>query len=425
MVTGMCDEKHSPNRDYYCCVRSVNEMSCETADCLGGLCRINPNFVKKLIFNLALLLCVLSVTLFSCSSDGDPKPSNVSVTFLKVGTRYTTYVNDGFFFDDTVKTFVESQIGQDTFLVRNYSESIPVGPTQYWVLHDNNFYVSYRLRDTDMYQIECKFGQRVGTSWTVVKAGTTYTYAIEALDVPIETGDGVVNDAVKIKIKSAGSDDTFQYVSPTVGMLGNGSVDDASAMSKLVHYTIGTISSSDVHVPAISYGNFPFLAVGKYWNYTEEDFVGNVVGVEVKVESKLSGKNIYKVKVTYDGETDYSYWYEDRGLLMVYEEGERVEQADPIYEDASQAEVGHGWVGFAPSGSVFIYEITALDETVDTYFGELPCMAIDVSSGLFTSQINYWNQNKGNVLVSGFISRDITSSNARRNKMPVLPVLPF
>jgi hypothetical protein len=32
----------------------------------------------------------------------------------------------------------------------------------------------------------------------------------------------------------------------------------------------------------------------------------------------------------------YSYWYEDRGLLMVYEEGETVEQGDPIYENAAQ-----------------------------------------------------------------------------------------
>jgi hypothetical protein len=367
---------------------------------------------------------VLSVTLSSCGGDDDPKPSNVSVTFLKVGTKYTIYVNDNFWYDDTIKTFIETQVGQDTFLVRNYSETIDVAPTQYWTLHDNNLYTSYRLRDTDLYQIECKFGKPVGTSWSVVKNRVTYTYSIEALDVSIKTGDGVVDDAIKIKIKS-GSNETYQYISPSVGMLGNGSVDDATAISKVIHYTIGTTSSSNVHVPPISYGNFPFLAVGKYWNYTESDFFGAEIPVEVKVESKLSGKNIYKIKLTYNGEVSYMYWYEDRGLLMVYEDGERIEQADPIYEDASQAEPGHGWVGLAPTGTVYIYKITALEETLDTYFGELPCMAISVSNGLFSSQTNYWNQNKGNVLVSGFVSRDITSSNARKRNSPLIPVLSY
>jgi hypothetical protein len=108
---------------------------------------------------------------------------------------------------------------------------------------------------------------------------------------------------------------------------------------------------------------------------------------------------------------------------MVYDEGEQVEQADPIYEDAAQAEVGHGWVGLSPTGTVFIYEVMALDEVTDTYFGELPCMTIDVGSGLFSTQTNYWNQNKGNVLVSGFVSREVTESNARRRRMPFIPVL--
>jgi hypothetical protein len=108
---------------------------------------------------------------------------------------------------------------------------------------------------------------------------------------------------------------------------------------------------------------------------------------------------------------------------MVYEEGETVEQADPIYEDASQAEIGHGWVGLSPTGTVFIYEVTALAETMDTYFGELPCMAIDVGNGLFSMQTNYWNQNKGNVLVNGFISRDVTASNARQDRKSFIPVV--
>jgi hypothetical protein len=381
------------------------------------------NSVNKLA-KLTLPLCMLSIILFSCGSDkdGDPKPSNVPVTFLKVGTAYTMYVND-FLYDENVETIVESQIGVDTFLVRNYAETVPVAPMQYWVLRDNNLYISYRLRDADAYQIECKFGRPVGTKWTVVKGGTSYTYSIEANKVSITTGEGVVNDAVKIKLKSAGGAESYQYFSPTVGMLGNGSVGDESATSTITEYTIGTISSPDIHVPPISYGNFPFLSVGKYWQYTEYDFGGNEVAVELKIDSKLPNKNIYKAKLTYDGDVSYSYWYEDRGLLMVYEEGETVEQADPIYEDASQAEIGHGWVGVSPTGTVFIYEVTALAEAMDTYFGELPCMAIDVGNGLFSMQTNYWNQNKGNVLVNGFISRDVTASNARQDRRSFIPVV--
>jgi hypothetical protein len=379
--------------------------------------------VIKLLSRLAMPLCVLSVALSSCGGDDDPKPTHVSVTFLKVGTQYTTYYNDGFFFEDTIKTYIDSQIGVDTFLVRNYSETVSVAPTQYWTLHDNNFYTSYRLRDSDMYQIECKFGQPVGTAWDVVKNGVHYTYSIEALNVSITTGDGVVKDAIKIKAKSTGGAEAFQYISPTVGMLGNGSLDDAAAAAKVIHYTIGTTSSPNIHVPPISYGNFPFLAVGKYWQYKEYDFFDNEVVVQLSVESKLSGKNIYKVKLTYDGDVSYSYWYEDRGLLMVYEEGERIEQGDPVYEDAGQAEVGHGWVGLTPAGTVFIYKVTGLNETMDTYFGELPCMAIEVGNGFFSSQTNYWNESKGNVLVSGFVSRSVTDSNARRKTLPFIPVV--
>ena len=147
--------------------------------------------------------------------------------------------------------------------------------------------------------------------------------------------------------------------------------------------------------------------------------------MEIKIDSKLADKNIYKVKLTYDGDVSYLYWYEDRGLLMVYEDGEEIEEADPVYETLSQAKVGHGWVSPASTGTVFIYRVTALNETMDTYFGELPCMAIDVSNGLFSSQTNYWNQNKGNVLVSGLVSRDLTGSNARRDGLPLIPVVSF
>jgi hypothetical protein len=380
--------------------------------------------VIRLFKKLALPLCALSLTLFSCSSEEEPEPTNVSVSFLRVGTKYTAYVNDGFFMDDTIKTVVDAQIGADTFLVRNYSETIAVAPTQYWVLRDNIFYTSYRLRDPETYQIECKFGEPVGTSWKVVKNGVQYTYTIEALNAPITTGDGVVNDAIKIKVQSAGAAANYQYISPTVGMLGHGSMNDESAVMKMVHYTVGTQSLTDIHLPPISYGSFPFLAVGKYWKYTESDWFGERL-VQLNIESKAPDKNVFKIKLNYDGDVSYHYWYEDRGLLMVYEEDERIEQADPIYEHAAKTEIGHGWAGTTPSGTAFIYRVKALDEMVDTYYGELRCIAIDVANGMFSTQTNYWTQSKGNVLVTGMASRELIQSNVRKSEIPLIPVLSF
>lgn len=368
----------------------------------------------------------LCTTLFSCGGDDDPGPVSAAPTFLKVGTKYTTYYNDGFWNVDTIKTVVDKQLATDTFLIRHYSETIAVGPTQYWVVKDNNLYTSIRLRDPSTYLIECKFGKPVGTSWDVKKGNVSYRYSIAALNVSITTGDGVVNDAIKIKMKSSTGDEFFQYVSPTVGMLGNGSVDE-EVSSKLIHYTIGTTNPISGTTPPITYGSFPFLAVGKYWNYTESDFSGAETSVALLIESKLPSKNIYKVKVTYGGDISYSYWYEDNGMLMVYEGTEEPVNADPIYMNPSMATLNYGWASIMPSGNIFIYKITGLNVSTESYFGTLPCMEINVTDGFISSQNNYWHENKGNVLVSGvFASREVVASNARaRGYRPFIPVIGF
>jgi hypothetical protein len=379
------------------------------------------SFIKISIFSI---LCSI---LLSCGGD-DEKPSKNSPTFLKEGTSYNFNYNDDFF-DGTIETIVEAQLGQDTFLIRNYSEEVTtIFPTQYWVLHDDNLYTSFRLRDPDTYQIECKFNKPVGTSWNVVKGATTYAYSIDALNVSIKTiNKGEIKDAIKIKMQT-GSSVYYQYISPTVGPIGNGSADDETASLKLADYTIGSVNSADVHLAPISYGSFPFLKVNNYWTYNETSFFGDDVQVKLEVVSKDASKNIYKVKLTYGtNPATYSYWYEDNSLLMVYEDGESVENADPIYMNASDAEVGYGWTGLTSNSTYYIYKIATLNETLETYFGDLPCMGIDVSNGLFSAQINYWNQNKGNVFVSGLItSRDIIASNAKGNKnTSCVPVIGF
>ena len=171
-------------------------------------------------------LCLLAlITLLSCGSD-DPQPNSVNLPFLKVGTKYTFYYDDGLFNADSLYTIIEKQLATDTFLVRHNSETIAVGNTQYWTVKDNNLYSSIRLRDPSTYIIECKFGQPVGTTWDVVKAGAHFTYSIDALNAEVRTGDGLVKDAIKVKIKAASGQEGVQYFSPTVGLLGNGSIDE-------------------------------------------------------------------------------------------------------------------------------------------------------------------------------------------------------
>lgn len=370
-------------------------------------------------FFAMVALCAI-VIISSCSSDGeDPQPAT-EVTFLKVGTKYTMYYDDGFWNVDSLYTTVSKQLATDTFLVRNSSPTIAVAGTQYWVLKDNNFYTSIRLRDPNTYHLECKFDQPVGTSWNVTKNGVAYVYTIEELNATVTTGDGEVTDAIKIKITS-GNQSSFQYISPTVGMLGNGSVTE-DVVAKVIHYKVGTTAPVTKNLPGITFGNFPFLKVNNYWDYVESNFLSDV-NVTTLVESKLPSTNIYKVKVTYDGVPAYSYWYEDAGMLMVYEEGEEIVEADPIYMSSGIAEIGYGWAGLTSSNSMFIYNITEIGATYDTYFGALPCTAITVSNGLFASQTNYWNQNKGNVLVGGFVSREVVDSNAKgKARISVLPI---
>src|SRR5688572_19732399 len=106
-------------------------------DLTGYIARLNPN--TPMTLRILLALAFISI-LFSCGKDddSDPNPSQQTPTFLKVGTKYTMYVDDGFWNQDTLKTVVDKQLATDTFLIRNYSETIATAYTQYWVLKDND-----------------------------------------------------------------------------------------------------------------------------------------------------------------------------------------------------------------------------------------------------------------------------------------------
>jgi len=363
---------------------------------------------------------------FACNKKKDnPSPSNsnsnngnvgnVTVTFLKEGAHYT-YDYSSFFGSDTVGTFVEKQLAQDTFLVRSYTAIEGIYPTQYYVLHHDELSTSFRLRDAASYQVLCKFNKPVGTSWTFTSGSYVYTCTIDSLNARVITGQGVVTDAVKVKLTLNGTSQTsYNYYSPTVGILGTGNYGSSASM-QLKKYTLGTTAGTTPpsKLPAITFGSFPFMKVGNYWRYDVSTLTGTDV-LKVQINSKTS-QGVYNVSLTYesDNSTSTEYWFEDNGYLMVYESGETILKADPIYMAPSAAKAGYGWTGLTSSGSSFIYKIADLNATASsTAFGSLSCMQIDVSDGLFSSQSNYWNATKGQVSIDGLLSMDAIQSNAK------------
>lgn len=297
-------------------------------------------------------------------------------------------------------------------------------PTQYMVVKDGNLYVSYRHRDPATYQIECKFGQPVGASWEVRKAGQLYTYSIDSLNAKVKTGRGLVTDAIKVKLtpQANTSQTTYQYVSPSVGILGDGNFGSTASM-QLKDYSVSTTTSTAPATLPISFGNFPFMKVGNFWRYNLSYFGGESEVIRLDIVSKLANLNVYQAKLTYEStnESTLEYWYEDQGRLMVYESGETLLQADPIYITPTKAAVGHGWTGTTSRGTTFISKISALSSTQSTFYGQQSCMSIDVSSGVFSAQTNHWNTDKGLVLVDGLMSQEIISTNVRKSPTPVVP----
>ncbi len=393
---------------------------------------------KKKIF---LWILVLSGLSYSCEKD-EPEEQKKSeeilkdtlkvvdpttpteVTFLKVGSEYR-YLSNSLFSTDSVRSVVEEQIDDNTYLVRNYSTSGRSVPTQYYRIENGDFKISFRLRDEASYITECKFNKPKGTYWSVTKYGKNYNYQIVGVNEVISTQNKVITDAVKVQITlSGGTSTSFFYYSPTVGMIGTGDFSNESTQFRLKEFSIGNEQyETGKTIKAITYGDFEFLKVGNYWEYNSEA-AGKIVQTIVSKDQN----NIYKTKTSIDGVASNTYWYEDNGYLMVYEEGETVLEADPIYVKDSKAVVGQGWLGLTQSNSTYIYMI---DNVNEMYFSEyynlsLPVTQIGVSSGLVSSQTNNWNSEKGEVSVTGLFSQELIQTNVRESSSGSYEVLaPF
>lgn len=394
------------------------------------------------------LLLIATTVLFSCKKDEDnpdPNPTiptvpsgnggnnggegevSASPTFLKVGAEYQ-YDMKFFFGYDSVYTVIEEQIGENLFLARNYTDANASSPTEYYKLDGDDFLTSVRMRDDASYDIICRFGKPVGTKWNVNRGHQDYVYEIVGVNESITTMNSTITDAVKIKITRLSSGAvSYLFCSPTIGVIGSGNYEDEPGM-RLEYYNLGTQPyDPNKQLPPVTYGDFDFVKVGNFWEL-DDDFNGH--SVRIDIESKLTGKNVYKVKNTQSTttatESYYSYWFEDNGYLMVYEDGEQEVQADPIYVKESLAKIGQGWTGYTAT-SVFIYKINYLAQDIYTNVypeaSSWPCIGIGVSEGLFLSQTNFWNATKGQIAIGGFYQFDLSSSNAKASEMPIFPIV--
>jgi hypothetical protein len=364
---------------------------------------------------LQSIVCLITILiLMSCKKDKDEAVDlNNGVIFLKTGTTYT-YNYSG----ETVTSAVEQEAGKDTFLIRNYSQTIDtIFPAVYYALKDGNFSRSIRLRDPDSYVVVCKFNHPEGTTWNVTdEYGRTSVLTIDSVNTKVNTGKGWITDAIKVRSVS-GNSASYSYYSPTVGFIGNGSVDTEAAI-QLTDYSVSTTSPTGASYP-ITFGNFPFTKIGNEWIF-EETTTSGKDNVTKSIENKIGKSNIYKVKVTRESQPDlitFEYWYEDHGRLMVYEDGENALQADVVYIDESLSKVGDGWVSKTKDGSILLSRISNLNVTQFTGWGNLPSEEIEIKNREGLSAKDYWNKDKGNLLTTGGINRVLVNSNARTSKL--------
>lgn len=374
--------------------------------------------MRHSVFNI-ILATLLPVSFFTAckKSSSDPQPSgsnsnSVNVTFLKVGAS-SIYNYKDFAYTDTIYSVVEKEIAQDTFLVRNYTSIPYIVPSEYFVLSGNTLSYSYRMRDPGSYQILCKFNQPVGTTWTALQDNViNYTATIDSVNAVVPSGIGMLTNVVKVKYVDAYGNTTYQYFSPTVGIIGVGY---STATLYLKKNTTGTtVSNAPSKMPAITFGNFPFLTVGNIWKYALQE--GGIADTLVVTVASKNAQNIYTINLLdqASGTPVINYWYEDNGYLVAYQTGEQIVQGDPIYENPSIAKLNDGWVGLSGS-TTYCYRITSLDSnTTSAQYGLQACMAINVNSGLLSNQTNYWNASKGEVHVDGIsFTQDLYNSNVR------------
>lgn len=385
--------------------------------------------MKKLVIPI-----ILFVLIISCKKKNEiPASNNVIetekvdttgeeksiITLLKVGAK-TTYFAENFFDSDTIVTVVESEIAKDTFVVRNYSDMLSVAPVTYLVKNGNTLYFSYRMRDPKSYSVLCKFDMPVGTQWNVY-SGPKFAYSatIDSINVTYSSPYGVIKDVVKVKMVSASNSVSYQYFSPSVGILGF----SRTNLEILDHVNGVKALNPPIKIPAITFGSIDFMKTGNSWDYSFENGEELITTIVSK-----STSNIYSVLNEFKVENKKvnEYWFEDNGLLMIYEEGETYINADPVYVVNSKAVVGQGWVGTTKTGSRYSYKVSSLDETIyNDKYGEIKALEITVSSGIFP-QTNYWSHQKGLIqgLTIGY-GFSVTESNVRTIQMEnvILPGL--
>ncbi len=372
----------------------------------------------------SLTVLLLSTLMFSCKKKADPTPNstnNTNVTrpeFLEEGTEYE-FSYTSFFDDASVLSKVYKEVAKDTLEIRNYTTSDSY-PGKYFIVWNNgSLYSSTRLRDKGNYQKICDFTAAVGTSW----AGKYGTYSVEGHNTQVKSLFGDINDVTKIKYVQTGSTSpSYSYYSLKYGIIGQGyeSNDDMTTKLDLKTVKMGTKNASPAtRVPAITYGDFGFFKVGAQWKYAAEvGLGGDSDTMTLDIKSKLSSSNIYEVAIKFQSESTIvtQYWYEDAGQLMIYNAGETIKQADVAYSKVAQ--VNDGWIGIDDE-TTFFYKVKDLDylHTSTLYPDGINTTSVYVSSGLFSTQTNYWNENKGQVGINGFaIYLDLLSTKNLRKE---------
>lgn len=371
----------------------------------------------------SLTVLLLSTLMFSCKKRTDPAPSSTNNSnvsrpeFLEEGTEYGfTYTS--FLDDASVLSKVYKEVAKDTLEIRNYTDSDSY-PGKYFIAWNNgSLYSSIRLRDKGNYQKICDFTAAVGTSWT----GKYGKYSVEGHNTQVKTPYGDINDVTKIKYVQTGSTSpSYSYYSLKYGIIGQGyeSSDDMTTKLYLKTVKMGTKNVSPAAtIPAITYGNFGFFKVGAQWKYAAQVGLGGEEDtMTLNIKSKL-GTNIYEVAIKFQSESTVltQYWYEDAGQLMIYNAGETAKQADIAYSKVAQA--NDGWVGIDDE-TTFFYKVKELNyvHTSTLYPDGISTTSVYVSSGLFSTQTNYWNENVGQTGVDGFgIYLDLLSTKNLRKE---------
>lgn len=162
----------------------------------------------------------------------------------------------------------------------------------------------------------------------------------------------------------------------------------------------------------IEFGTSDFLKVGNKWVYSASSEYGGDSALIVEIVSAHPVyEDVFKVSNRYYNRDPYfSYWYIDGDYLKVYEQGEAVIDAHPIYR-VKNIVAGEEWQGESENEYLF-YKVDSLNVVQNCYLGSFVCNEITVEfSNAFNQQYNYWNDTIGLIkMQNDFITDYILSS---------------